>query len=422
MDSMYYGDVLVVDLSTGATTQVDFDELDEAGPGLAAGLALYGKHSDDDPLVLGSGLLTGTPAPGACLGFVLGRSPLSGRVAVSPLDMFAGAEMKLSGFAAVVIKGDSAEPVYLWLHDGVADLLDSRTFQGMDTWATTDGIRREMGESLVQVISVGPAGESGSELASFSINYWGSGDTAALGALMGRKKLKAVAMRGLGMLDADDPREFYAGCLELRRGCEPRTGFRAVCEMLGSADVDSWLEPLVHRHRSCFACPAACSTFVKYNEEPSVMTADGVDEPGILVTRPAAALWLLSGGWTAEAACRAMERMARSGIDMVRGARELAGGPPPPPDEVEEAVGALVGGAPAGWPGVEEECDGLFGPWTPPTGNGPEWLAANRLGFVLGVCPTFLLTSGLDPSALCGLCLPAAGLELDPNSIEGMFE
>jgi aldehyde:ferredoxin oxidoreductase len=421
MDSMYYGDTLIVDLAAGTTEQVDFVEAEEAGPGLAAGLALYEKYKDDDPLVFGSGLLAGTPVPAACLGFVLGKSPLSGELATAPLNLFAGAEMKLSGFAMVVVKGKSAKPVYLWLHDGVADILDASALEGKDTWETTDAIRREMGESLIQVISTGPAGEAGSPLASISINYWGSGDTVALGAVMGEKKLKAVALRGLGMLDADEPEAFYTKALELLAGARADKGFGAICQAIGAPDLDPWLEPLTHRVRSCFACPSACSTFVKYNEAPSVLESTDVEEPGMLVTSPAAALWLMQGGWEAEPACRAMEAMAREGIDPVRGARELAAKPLSGTDEINAAVKSLEGSQDAGWPAGEQPAYGLFGPWAPPLAAPDEWLAANRAAYVLGVCPTYLMLSGLDLGALLELCGPAAGLELELDSIAAMF-
>jgi aldehyde:ferredoxin oxidoreductase len=421
MDSMYYGDTLIVDLDARTTEQVDFVEADEAGPGLAAGLALYERHKDGEPLVFGSGLLAGTPVPGACLGFVLGKSPLSGEPAVAPLSLFAGAEMKLSGFAMVVVKGKSSKPVYLWLRDGVADILDASALEGKDTWETTDAIRREMGESLIQVITTGPAGEAGSKLASISINYWGSGDTAALAAVMGEKKLKAVALRGLGMLDAEEPEEFYNRAMELTAGARKDKGFGAVCEAIGAPDLDPWLKPLTHGVRSCFACPSACSTFVKYNEAPSVLESSDVEEPGMLVTSAAAALWLMQGGWEAEAACRAMEAMAREGVDMVRGARELASKPLSGADEIAAAVKSLQGTEDAGWPSGEQMSYGLFGAWAPPLAAEGEWLEANRLGYVLGICPTYLMLTGLNAASLLELCGPAAGVELEIDRIAGMF-
>ena len=420
MDSMYYGDTLIVDLEAGTTEQVPFDEADEAGPGLAAALALYEKHADSDPLIFGSGLLTGTPVPASCLGFVLGKSPLTGEPAVAPLSLFAGVEMKLSGFGIVVVKGASAAPVYLWLHDGVPDIEDASALWGGDTWDTTDAVRREMGESLIQVLCIGPAGESGSPMASISNNYWGSGDDAALGAVMGRKNLKALAVRGLGMIDADEPQEFYRGAVALLGGVEAHRGFRALCERLGAPDLDEWLAPVAHRARSCFACPYACATFVKYREEPSVMESSGVEEPGMLVADAAAALWLMEGGWDAAAACGALEAMARRGVDQSRGARELAGSPLSGEEEVAAAVEALEAGPEAAWPVGERRREGLFGAWVPPLGSAEEWVRANRIGYVLGVCPTFLLLSGLDAAALAALCAPAAGLEAGPDDLAGM--
>ncbi len=421
MDTMYYGDVLVVDLSAGKTEQVDFEELDNVGPGLPAGLALYDKYSDSDPLVLGAGLFAGTPVPAACLGFVIGKSPVTGEVAVSPLSMFAGAEMKLSGFSAVVIKGSSSKPVYLWLHDGVADINNASSLWGLDTWQTTDGIRRDMGESLIQVISIGSAGEAGSAVAAYSINYWGSGDSAGLGAVMGAKNLKAIALRGLGMLDAEEPGGFYDKACELLSSASTVRGFKEICASLDADDIDGWLKPMVHRYRSCFACPNACATFVKYNEPASVMEPEGVEEPGMLVIDAAAALWLKSGGWEAEPACRAMEAMARAGVDLLRGARELSAKPLGDPSAISSAVKELKGSENAGWPTGEPLEYGLFGPWVPPLGSRDEWLAANRAGYVLGICPTFIMTGGIDIAALFQLCGSAAGLELDSSSVDGMF-
>lgn len=424
MDTMYYGDILVVDLDSGKTGQVEFERqmLEQSGPGLASGMALLREHVEGEPLVLGSGLLTGTTAPASCLGFALGASPVTGEPAVAPLSQYAGSEMKLSGFSMVVIKGKSAKPVYLWLHDGVADIVDASKLAGKDTWETTDAIRSDMGEHLIQVISTGPAGESGSRLASFSINYWGSGDTAGLGAVMGEKNLKAVALRGLGMLDAEEPLEFYRGTLELLSGSPAEKGFKATCAAVKAYDIDGWLKPLVHRYRSCFACPHACNTFVKYNEDHGVIDSTGVEEPGLLITGAAAPLWLQRGGWEVEPACRALEALCREGMDVVRGARELAGTPLNDAAEIRAAVKGLGGTEDAGWPADNDiSYTGLFGPWVPPLSEEDGWVEANRAGYVLGICPAYILLSGIDVSRLFELCSPAAGIELDAGRIAEMF-
>ena len=275
---------------------------------------------------------------------------------------------------------------------------------------------------MIQVISIGPAGEAGSKLAAFSINYWGSGDTAALGAVMGSKNLKAVALRGLGMLDAEDPEAFYTASLELFASARKDRGPGALCGALGAGDLEAWLEPLAHRVRACFACPSACFTFVKYNEAPSVLESSDVEEHGMLVSNPDAALWLMDGGWEPEPAARALEAMAREGLDMMRGARELAGKPLTGAGEISSAVKALQGSEEAAWPvGDREAAAGLFGPWAPPLADAEAWRLANMAGYVLGVCPTYLMLSELELESLAGLCEPAAGVTVEIDGVADLF-
>ena len=242
---------------------------------------------------------------------------------------------------------------------------------------------------------------------------------------MGSKKLKAVALRGLGMLDAGDPGRFYSQSKSLLEESPAEKGFGPICRRLGCGDLDQWLKPLMHRYRSCFACPYACNTFVKYNEDPAVFESTDVEEPGMLVTSAAAALWLKDGGWGAEPACRAMELMAREGLDLLRGARALSGKPLDDTSRIEAAVKEIGQGQgeKAGWPGEEDVGDtGPFGPWVPPLEEREVWLAANRAGYVLGVCPVYLLLSGLDLDRLFSLCPSAAGLEISLSAVEGMLD
>jgi aldehyde:ferredoxin oxidoreductase len=418
---MYCGETLLVDLETGESEEVELVEVEEAGPGLAAGLALYQKYAADDPLVIGSGLLAGTTAPASCLGFVLGKSPASGNLSLMPLNEFAGAEVKLSGFSFVVVKGRSKGPVYLWLHDGVADVHDASKLWGKDTWATTDWIRREMGEGLIQVISIGPAGEKKSPLASLGMNYWGGIDPGGLGALAGDKNLKAIAVRGLGMLDGEDPQAFYDATVALSKDAETFTGLGEVCAKAGAEDISGWLEPMVHRYRSCFACPSACGTFLKYNEDPSVVSLDGVPEPGFLLFDAGPALVLKDGGWEAEPAARALEAMAREGVDLLRGARIVATTPMSDAAALKDAISSLRGEPDTAWPGGEESPASIFASWPPTLAPADEWATATAMGYVLGICPVFIMTSGVPLDAFAALCLPAAGIEVTVAEIVGMI-
>ena len=98
--NMYSGQYLVVDLASGKTEEeyLDEDEMQKYLGGMAYNVALYKKHADGDPVVLGSGLLTGSLVPSASAGVITAKSPITGKVAHAPFTWFTGLEFKLSGF------------------------------------------------------------------------------------------------------------------------------------------------------------------------------------------------------------------------------------------------------------------------------------------------------------------------------------
>jgi aldehyde:ferredoxin oxidoreductase len=150
---------------------------------------------------------------------ITAKSPLTGKVCHAPFTLYAGLELKYSGFDYVVIKGKSPKPVYLWMHDGVADISDAKDVWGKDVWTSTDTIREVMGDQLIQVLTIGKAGESESDFAQVCINYWASGDRWGFGKLFGQKKLKGVALRGMSSVK----NSFQPSRLELlqaRRGLQ----------------------------------------------------------------------------------------------------------------------------------------------------------------------------------------------------------
>ena len=178
LENIYSGKILLVDLEQGACEEEDLDEdlIGRAVGGAAVNLELYRKYMDRDPVVLGTGPLTGTFAPSACAGVVTGKSPVTGRVCHVPLVLQTAVEMKLSGFDFLVILGASEKPVRLWLHDELAEVAGAGDLWGKDVWASTDWLRHEHGDDYVQALVIGPAGENGSPLAQFSEGYWGSRD------------------------------------------------------------------------------------------------------------------------------------------------------------------------------------------------------------------------------------------------------
>src|SRR4030043_1139568 len=210
MEYLSTNKIAIVDLVTSKVTDQELDEdlVKKKIGGAGITTALYEEYQDEDPIVLGTGLLTGTLAPASALGMITAKSPLTGKVCHAPLALYAGMELKYSGFDYVVIKGNAPKPVYLWVHDGIADINDAKEIWGKDVWDSTDSIRESMGDPLIQVLGIGKAGESGSDFAQVCINDWASGAGWGFGQRFGNKKLKGAALRGMSLLEISDAEGF----------------------------------------------------------------------------------------------------------------------------------------------------------------------------------------------------------------------
>ena len=150
MEFLYNGSILLVDLAAKSAEEAPFPDgfISTYLGGARANLALLDLCPGAD-LVLGSGPFTALPVPGGCLGVATRRE--EDGVTHTPLHLFAGMELKLSGFDFIVLSGTAPEPVYLWLHDGIADISPAQSLPA-DNWEAVDALRRELGEDLVQVV------------------------------------------------------------------------------------------------------------------------------------------------------------------------------------------------------------------------------------------------------------------------------
>ena len=163
-----------------------------------------------DPLgpenILGftTGPVTGTPAPTATRWCVVGKSPLTGGWGDANASGYFGPEMKFAGYDAIFFAGQSAEPVYLLVDNGKAELRSASALWGKDTYETEDLLWKEVGDD-VHVACIGPSSEKLS-LISGIIHYKGrAAARSGLGAVMGSKRLKAVVVRGKGRVPIADP-------------------------------------------------------------------------------------------------------------------------------------------------------------------------------------------------------------------------
>lgn len=203
----FIGELLRVDLTTGSCTEEAIAEdvfrkflgcyglglwylYRECPPGIA-------PFDPENPLIFTSGPLTGTGIPGAnnltCTtlnfntGFTVGRSHTHGNFAV---------RLKAAGYDGIIVQGQSERPVYLWVHEGAAEIRDAGMIWGRDTHETEDLVRGEIGEARASVAAIGPAGENLCRGALIANDRNHSLSYAGAGAVMGSKGLKAIAVYG----------------------------------------------------------------------------------------------------------------------------------------------------------------------------------------------------------------------------------
>ncbi|MCL6476920.1 MAG: aldehyde ferredoxin oxidoreductase family protein [Peptococcaceae bacterium] len=149
----------------------------------------------DNVLIFCTGPLTGTNAPCASRMAVATRSPLTGAAGVSFSGGHFPAELKFAGFDALVIEGKAEKPVYLYIKDGQAQLHGAERLWGMLTTDTQLFLKEELGDHNTRVACIGPAGEKLSRIACI-INERRAAGRRGVGAVMGSKNLKAIAVRG----------------------------------------------------------------------------------------------------------------------------------------------------------------------------------------------------------------------------------
>ena len=215
----YAGRVLRVDLTTGKTR---FEKLDEETAkkyigGIGLGMKLWLANSKagvdafnpDNPLVLAVGPVSGTMFPTGGNGHAfISKSPATNGVGEAVSHGTFGAEIKRAGYDAVILTGKAERPVYLWIDDDSVQLLDAEQIWGKSPSETEDAIKDEIGDYYVRVASIGLAGEKLSKIACIINEKTRAAGRTGLGAVMGSKNLKAIAVRGTRDIVVAKPDEF----------------------------------------------------------------------------------------------------------------------------------------------------------------------------------------------------------------------
>ncbi|MGA2734342.1 MAG: aldehyde ferredoxin oxidoreductase N-terminal domain-containing protein [Syntrophobacteraceae bacterium] len=215
---------LEIDLSRGSIDKVETDpgltELHLGGLGTNAKI-LWDRvppetepFSPDNLLIFGTGLLCGTPAIGANRTIVSTYSPQTLLMAYSMMGGFWAPELKHAGYDKVIIRGKSPNLVYLWINDDKVEIRDASHLQGKGAVETEGLIRQELKEPGAQVAAIGLAGENRVYFASIEHGR-SSASRMGIGAVMGDKGLKAIAVRGTKDVNIAQPAEFIKLCNEV---------------------------------------------------------------------------------------------------------------------------------------------------------------------------------------------------------------
>lgn len=158
-------------------------------------------------LLISAGILVGTLASASARTHIGGKSPLTGFVGSSNMGGFFAPELRWAGFDHLVIKGKAKKPVYLWINNGYIEIKDASHFWGESVWDTQELIREELKDQEIQILTIGPAGENLVRFANVMTGHKNSGGRSGMGALMGSKNLKAVAVRGTMDIKIEHPEE-----------------------------------------------------------------------------------------------------------------------------------------------------------------------------------------------------------------------
>ncbi len=292
-----------VDLSRGTVeTKTLPDDVYRKYPGgsaLAAYLVLKQIPAGADPLgpdnvlVMAVSPLTGLAISGQSRMTACARSPLTGAIGDSQCGGFFPAEMRAAGTDAIVFSGRAAEPVYLWLHDGQAELRPAKHLWGKVTGDVDRLLKEEVGDPKAEIAQIGPAGENLVRFAAIMNMVNRANGRTGMGAVMGSKRLKAVVVRGTKSPKPAKPEEFRglvkrlkemqemnpgigwfgeygtAGVLAIqdKMGGQPTRNYtEGTFEQCKDIDGSTMVKTILKERDTCYACIVKCKRVVEVHE------------------------------------------------------------------------------------------------------------------------------------------------------------
>ena len=255
--------------------------------------------SPENIIVITPSIVTGIPSPGFSRFNVAARSPLTGGLGEGQAGGYWGAELKFSGFDAVLIKGKAKKPSYIYINDGKVKINDATRLWGKDTGQVQDIIRKENADEKIRVLSIGIGGENKVRYASLISDLKHANGRTGLGAVFGSKNLKAVAVRGTSKVNIKEPEIIKDANKYFRQhvkdnpstrdlniygttsiiqpynllGQLPSYNFKTTYfEQAECISGERMYDTILEKNEGCYACPVKCKRVVrvagKYEVDP----------------------------------------------------------------------------------------------------------------------------------------------------------
>ncbi|MEO8358211.1 MAG: aldehyde ferredoxin oxidoreductase N-terminal domain-containing protein, partial [Chloroflexota bacterium] len=243
--------ILKIELTTGRTEEYRIPEQWEkdflGGASLAARI-LYASLSreldplsPEAPLLFMMGPMTGTNGPTTGRFVVCGKGPATGLWAESNIGGFWGPELRTAGYDGLWITGKAEKPVYLWLNGNRLEIRDAAHLWGQNTYTTQERVKEDVGEKSARVCVIGPAGERRVLFASIMCDHGRMAGRTGMGAVMGAKNLKAVAVHGTHQIPVFDLTKYMPLRSEANRSLKQDNEAKVLRE-LGTAGAANYAE------------------------------------------------------------------------------------------------------------------------------------------------------------------------------------
>lgn len=301
MEFGYSGNILRINLSTSKIKvqhpEESFYRKYLGGEGFVAYFLLketpkgLNPLGDKNKLIFATGPLTGTNIPGTGRNSIGAKSPLTGGFGVSEVGGYWGAELKHADYDAIIVEGKANSPIYLWIHNDKVQIKDAKHLWGKTTGDTHKLILKEVNDNFARVACIGKSGENLTRFACVINDYRSAAGRSGMGAVMGSKNLKAIAIRGNikpKIENKDKIKQILKDTYEIFKGYSRYfafgTGGNRMEEFALSGNLPTRnfrdggfknakkLDPAIFsenfnlKRETCYACPIRCKKVVSINE------------------------------------------------------------------------------------------------------------------------------------------------------------